>query len=361
MILNLNSDSRAIMQTIDEKDTLYMQRAIELAKLGMRHASPNPMVGCVIVENDEIIGEGWHQKFGEAHAEVNAVRAAQDKSRLKKSTVYVTLEPCSHFGKTPPCADMLIAEGVKKVVVAVLDPNPLVAGKGISKLKDAGIEVVTGVLEAESREMNKRFLTFFEKQRPYIILKWAETTDGFIARDNYDSKWISDEYSRLLVHKWRSEEDSILVGSDTVKYDNPQLTVRQWTGRNPLRIVLDRFLKLSGDFHIFNDSQTLVYNTVRDSEERQCHFVRVEENNFIQHVVKDLHKRKIQSVLIEGGSQILNSFISAGLWDEARVFVSPVLFERGIPAPQITQLPRKADKLDNDVLKLFFNSQPAHF
>jgi diaminohydroxyphosphoribosylaminopyrimidine deaminase / 5-amino-6-(5-phosphoribosylamino)uracil reductase len=342
------------MHIADQKDSHYMLRAIELARLGQGSVSPNPVVGCVIVENDEIVGEGWHRKFGEAHAEVNAVDAVHDKSRLKRSTVYVTLEPCSHFGKTPPCADMLIREGVKKVVVAVLDPNPLVAGKGMSKLKAAGIEIITDVLADEARTMNRRFLTFFEKQRPHIILKWAETSDGFIARENYDSKWISDEYSRQLVHKWRSEEDAILVGANTVRYDDPQLNVRQWTGRNPLRIVLDRQLRLSDEFAIFRDGQpTLVYNTLKNSLNHHVEFVQVTEHDFIHHVVEDLYKRKVHSILVEGGSQILQAFISAGLWDEARVFVSQARFENGIQAPNMQQHPDRIEDLQNDKLKLY--------
>jgi diaminohydroxyphosphoribosylaminopyrimidine deaminase / 5-amino-6-(5-phosphoribosylamino)uracil reductase len=249
---------------------------------------------------------------------------------------------------------MLIREGVKKVVVAVLDPNPLVAGKGMSKLKAAGIEIITDVLADEARTMNRRFLTFFEKQRPHIILKWAETSDGFIARENYDSKWISDEYSRQLVHKWRSEEDAILVGANTVRYDDPQLNVRQWTGRNPLRIVLDRQLRLSDEFAIFRDGQpTLVYNTLKNSLNHHVEFVQVAEHDFIHHVVEDLYKRKVHSILVEGGSQILQAFISAGLWDEARVFVSQTKFENGIQAPNMQQHPDRIEDLQNDTLKVY--------
>lgn len=316
----------------------YMRRALELAELGRGQVSPNPMVGCVIVCDDKIIGEGWHKKYGEAHAEVNAVNAVEDKSLLlAKSTIYVSLEPCSHFGKTPPCADLLIQHKIKKVVIANGDTNPLVAGKGIEKLKAAGIEVKTGVLENEGRELNKRFFTSIEKERPYVILKWAETADGFIARENHDSKWISNEYSRQLVHKWRAEEDAILVGRTTVAHDNPQLNVRDWSGRNPVRVVIDRFLKLSESLHVFDKSQpTLVYNVLKHEEHTNVTLVRVQDDaSFLWQVMKDLYKRKIQSVIIEGGTYTLQQFINQGLWDEARVFKAKRVFEKGIRAPRL--------------------------
>jgi diaminohydroxyphosphoribosylaminopyrimidine deaminase/5-amino-6-(5-phosphoribosylamino)uracil reductase len=316
-------------------DEVFMQRTFELALLGKGNVSPNPLVGSVIVHDGKIIGEGWHQKYGEAHAEVNAVRSVEDKSMLAQSTVYVNLEPCSHTGKTPPCADMLMEHKVKKVVVANLDSNPLVAGNGIKKLRAAGIEVVTGILEKQGRELNKRFFTFIEKQRPYIILKWAETSDGFIARENFDSKWISNEYARQLVHKWRSEEDGILAGARTIAYDNPQLNVRDWSGRDPVRIVLDRFLKLSTKLHVFDKKQrTICYNVMKHEEHTNLSLIRVDEDDFIRNVVTDLYKQKIQSVIVEGGAATLSMFIENDLWDEARIFIAPQKFEKGIPAPR---------------------------
>lgn len=337
-------------------DERYMLRAMELSTLGIGSVSPNPIVGCVIVHDQKIIGEGWHRKFGQAHAEVNAVNAVKDKSLLKESTVYVTLEPCSHFGKTPPCADLLVEHRVKKVVIANLDSNPLVAGKGIKKLRDAGIEVITGVLDEMARKHNRRFFTFIEKQRPYIILKWAQTADGFIARENFDSKWISDEFSRQLVHKWRSEEDAVMMGSNTVLYDNPMMTVRDWSGRNPVRIVIDRFLKLPDTLHVFDHSvSTICYNVIKDETTVNLERVKVGENNMIQQVVADLYKRKIQSVMIEGGSQILNEFIKAGMWDEARVFYSPVTFKKGISAPVLSGESAACQTLKSDTLKFYFN------
>ncbi|MBS1681009.1 MAG: bifunctional diaminohydroxyphosphoribosylaminopyrimidine deaminase/5-amino-6-(5-phosphoribosylamino)uracil reductase RibD [Bacteroidetes bacterium] len=316
-------------------DEFFMLRAMELAKKGIGAVSPNPRVGCVIVHNNKIIGEGWHKKFGEAHAEVNAVNAVEDKSLLKESTVYVNLEPCAHVGKTPPCADLLIKHQVKKVVIANVDTNPLVSRNGIKKIEEAGIEVVTGVFEKEGRELNKRFFTLVEKQRPYIILKWAQTADGFIAQKNFESKWISNEYARQLVHRWRSEEDAVLVGTRTASHDNPLLTVRDWSGRNPVRIVVDRFLRLTSHLHVFDKKvKTICYNVLKHEEHKNLLFIRLDENNFLNDLVADLAKQKIQSVIIEGGAQTLQLVIDSGLWDEARVFVSSRTFGEGISSPK---------------------------
>ncbi|HEY3403547.1 MAG TPA: bifunctional diaminohydroxyphosphoribosylaminopyrimidine deaminase/5-amino-6-(5-phosphoribosylamino)uracil reductase RibD [Ohtaekwangia sp.] len=333
-----------------------MQRVFELAQSGRGAVSPNPLVGCVITHEGKIIGEGWHKKYGEAHAEVNAVHSVQDKSRLAESTVYVNLEPCSHFGKTPPCADLLIEHQVKKVVVANLDTNPLVSGNGIKKLRANGIEVITGILDKQGHELNKRFFTFMEKQRPYIILKWAETADGFIAHENYDSKWISNEYSRQLVHKWRTEEDAVLVGRKTAAYDNPQLNVRDWSGRNPTRIVIDRYLKLSDKLNLFDKSQrTLCYNVLRHIEHTNLSLVRLDEDNFLDHLIKDLYKQKIQSLIVEGGASTLQMFIDAGHWDEARIFTGTRTFEKGIPAPHINGVLHDQVKISNDLLRVMRN------
>lgn len=335
-------------------DELFMKRAMELARLGQGHVSPNPMVGCILVHDNKIIGEGWHQKYGEAHAEVNAVENVQDKSLLKNSTVYVNLEPCSHQGKTPPCVELLIQHQVKKVVTSNLDSNPLVSGQGVKKLRAAGIEVITGILEKEGRELNKRFFTFMEKQRPYILLKWAETSDGFIARENHDSKWISNEYSRQLVHKWRAEEDAVLVGSKTASHDNPELNVRDWTGRNPVRVVLDRFLRLSDTLRVWDGSQkTLCYNVLKHEEHPNLSLVRIEEQNFIEHVLEDLYKRKVQSVMVEGGTTILQTLIDAGLWDEAKVFISDKGFGKGIRAPHLRGNLIAQESVFNDTLRTY--------
>jgi diaminohydroxyphosphoribosylaminopyrimidine deaminase/5-amino-6-(5-phosphoribosylamino)uracil reductase len=272
--------------------------------------------------------------------------------------VYVNLEPCSHTGKTPPCADLLINHAVRMVVVSNLDSNPLVAGNGVKKLRAAGIDVVTGILEKEGRELNKRFFTFMEKQRPYIMLKWAETSDGFIARENHDSKWISNEYSRQLVHKWRAEEDSILVGPMTARHDNPQLNVRDWAGRNPVRVVMDRFLRLSDTLNLFDRTQpTLCYNVLKHEEHSNLKLIRIEGENFIQHVVADLYKRKIQSVIVEGGATTLQLFIDAGLWDEAKIFVSDKSFGKGIQSPRLRGNLIAQESVFNDTLRTY---RPLH-
>ncbi|WP_113923753.1 bifunctional diaminohydroxyphosphoribosylaminopyrimidine deaminase/5-amino-6-(5-phosphoribosylamino)uracil reductase RibD [Cognataquiflexum aquatile] len=318
------------------QDELYMRRAIELAEWGSGKVSPNPMVGCVIVHENTIIGEGYHQVYGGPHAEPNAINSVADQDLLPESTVYVSLEPCAHWGKTPPCAHLLVEKKVKKVVVGAIDSNPLVGGKGIQILKEAGIEVVTGILEKDVREQNKRFFTFIEKKRPYVILKWAQTRDGFVARENFDSKWISNAYSRQLVHKWRSVEDAILVGTSTAKYDNPQLNVRDWEGKDPVRIVLDRNLTLDRSLHLFDNAQpTICYNQVKSEKFENLDLVQLMSGFGVKEVLEDLYQRKIQSLIVEGGAQVLKSFIENELWDEARVFTGQVQFGKGISAPLI--------------------------
>lgn len=322
---------------MSEPDIIYMNRAFELAVQGLGQVSPNPLVGCVIVHDGKIIGEGWHQEYGGPHAEVNAVESVSDKSLLKDSTVYVTLEPCAHFGKTPPCADLLVSHLVKKVVIANKDPFPLVNGGGIEKLQRAGIVVEVGVLAETGREINKRFFSAVEKERPYIILKWAQTADGFIARENFDSKWISNEHSRRLVHKWRAEEDAILVGTNTARYDNPTLNVRNWQGKHPLRLVVDKNLNLDSQLNLFDQSiPTACYNLQKDELAENLVFKKVGENNIITDILSDLHDRKIQSLIVEGGSSLLHAFIDAGLWNEARIFNAPVTFGSGIDAPKVS-------------------------
>lgn len=331
-----------------------MQRAIDLALNGRGHVSPNPLVGCVIEFNGNIIGEGYHRKYGEAHAEVNAVNSVADKSLLSGSSVYVNLEPCSHFGKTPPCADLLIEHKVKRVVIANVDSNPLVGGKGIQKLENAGIEIQTGVLEKEGRALNKRFFTFIEKKRPYIILKWAETADGFIARKNFDSKWISGELSRKLVHRWRSEESAILVGKNTALHDDPQLNLRSWTGSDPVRIVIDRNLDLPTNLKIFDGSQrTINYNLIKSETSAKFDYVKLDQNSFLEKLLADLYEKGLQSLIVEGGATTISEFIKLNLWDEARVFTSQTKFETGINSPKISGQLISEQQIDNDVLKVY--------
>ena len=335
-------------------EELLIQRTFDLAQLGVGSVSPNPRVGCVLVKDGEVIGEGWHKNYGGAHAEVNAVASVVERNQLAGSIAYVSLEPCSHFGKTPPCSDLLIQHGVKKVVISNLDTNPLVAGEGIKKLKEAGVEVITGVLEKEGRELNKRFFTYHEKQRPYIILKWAQTSDGFIAHSNYESRWISSELSRQFVHKWRSEEDAVLVGTKTAAHDNPNLTVRDWSGRNPVRLVIDRFLRLSDKLNLFDKTApTVCFNLLKHEEHANLKLVRLDEQHFIPQLLAWLHKEKIQSLIIEGGSQTLSFFIKSDLWDEARVFSSPRSFHKGIKCPALQGDLILREPISTDLLQIY--------
>jgi diaminohydroxyphosphoribosylaminopyrimidine deaminase/5-amino-6-(5-phosphoribosylamino)uracil reductase len=334
---------------------IYMHRAMELARLGFGNVSPNPMVGCVIVCEDKIIGEGFHQQYGGPHAEVNAISSVKDKDLLRRSTVYVSLEPCAHFGKTPPCANLLVKHQVKKVVISNVDPNPLVAGKGINIIKNGGVEVETGLMEQEGADLNKRFFKSIEKKRPYVILKWAQTADGFIARENYDSKWISNDISRKLVHKWRAEEDAILVGKNTAMYDNPSLNVRDWVGKDPLRIVIDHELRLDRGLNLFDKTiPTICYSLRSSSKEDNLELVKLPAPDFLTGLLHDLHQRSIQSVIVEGGASTINSFIAAGLWDEARVFEAPVCFGAGIGAPRLRDAAFDGrEEINGDILTYF--------
>ena len=336
----------------------YIKRCIELAQNGFGTTYPNPMVGSVIVYEGKIIGEGWHKKAGEPHAEVNAIRSVKDKSLLKKATIYVSLEPCSHFGKTPPCSDLIIENQIPNVVVGTVDPNEKVAGKGIKKLIEAGANVTVGILEDECYELNKRFFTFHNKQRPYIILKWAESQDGFLAPEkeiNQERKpvWITNQYSRQLVHKWRSEEQAILVGTQTVINDNPKLNVRDWEGNNPVRVVLDQDNRISKDSFIFDESvKTIVFTKSENniSTENTTFEVIDFTQNIIPQILTVLHQNQIQSIIIEGGLQTLQSFIDLNIWDEARVFIGKTSFENGTKAPNIPKKNQTKTHIKNDEL-----------
>ena len=333
----------------------YMLRALELAEMGRGNVAPNPMVGCVIVCQNKIIGEGYHMKYGEAHAEVNAIQSVKNQELLAKSTAYVTLEPCAHFGKTPPCATLLVEKRIKKVVVAAVDSNPLVGGKGISILKNGGVEVITGVLEKEAKVQNRRFFTVMEKGRPYILLKWAQTKDGYVARKDYSSKWISNSSSRQLVHKWRAEEQAILVGKNTARYDDPSLTTRDWVGKNPIRLMMDSNLELSPKLKLFDGSGiSIVYNLIQSKKEGLVEWVKLEQMH-LEELLQDLHQRKVQSVLVEGGSTLLQKFIDRELWDEARVFTGNLKFGEGIDAPFIAKPPLETIPILDDELNSYFN------
>ena len=338
----------------------YINRCLELAKNGLGTTYPNPMVGCVIVHNHTIIGEGWHQKSGEAHAEVKAINSVKNKALLSKSTLYVSLEPCSHFGKTPPCCDLIVKHKIPNVIVGITDPHSKVAGTGIKKLQENGIDVLVGVLEKECYDINKRFFTYHQKERPYIILKWAESPDGFIAPLTKQKKspfWISSIYSRQLVHKWRSEEQSILVGTQTVLDDNPKLDVRDWTGNNPIRIVIDQKNSIGNEYYVKDGkSKTIIitsdsnYKSVKNCIYENAIF----NSNLVNQIGAIAYKQGIQSILIEGGKKTIQSFIDLNVWDEARVIIGTTPMIKGIEAP-IIKAPYTSRKIKNDQLNLFIN------
>ncbi|MGX7666914.1 bifunctional diaminohydroxyphosphoribosylaminopyrimidine deaminase/5-amino-6-(5-phosphoribosylamino)uracil reductase RibD [Flavobacterium pedocola] len=335
----------------------YMSRCIELAKNGLGTTYPNPMVGSVIVYEGKVIGEGWHQKAGEPHAEVNAINSIEDKSLLSKSTIYVSLEPCSHFGKTPPCSDLIIKHKIPNVVIGTIDPFAKVAGNGIKKMMEAGINVTIGILEDQCNELNKRFFTFHQKKRPYIILKWAETEDGFIApltKDKQQPVWISNTLSRQLVHKIRSEEQAILVGTQTVLDDNPKLDVRDWSGENPIRVVLDRNGKITNEYFVKDNKTKTIFITENQNFTNSDNLF-YESCNFdtsLAYTISDiLFRHGIQSVIVEGGRKTLQTFIDADLWDEALVFKGKASFTNGISAPNLLgKLIKKQVILDDELL-----------
>lgn len=335
----------------------YIKRCIELAKNGLGTTYPNPLVGSVIVYENQIIGEGWHRKAGEPHAEVNAVNSVKDKSLLAKSTIYVSLEPCSHFGKTPPCCDLIIANKIPNIVIGTIDPFAKVSGNGIKKLIEAGRNVTVGILEDECNELNKRFFTFHKDKRPYVILKWAESQDGFISPTYKEEKkpvWITNQYSRQLVHKWRTEEQAILIGTQTVLDDNPKLDSRDWKGNNPIRIVLDRSGKIPNDYFVKDNKLETIIITEQENLQNSSKISfenAIFDSNLAFSVLDILYKKDIQSVIIEGGKQTLQTFIDANLWDEARVFKGTNSFENGTKAPYFKgNLVSKEAILDDELL-----------
>jgi diaminohydroxyphosphoribosylaminopyrimidine deaminase/5-amino-6-(5-phosphoribosylamino)uracil reductase len=311
------------------EDELYMQRCLQLASLGLGSVQPNPMVGAVIVHNHQIIGEGYHHQYGQPHAEVNAIASVHDKSLLKESTLYVSLEPCSHWGKTPPCADAIIQYGIPRVVVGVRDCHDKVNGAGLQKLIDAGVEVTFPICEAACRELNRRFFTYHQEKKPYVILKWAQTADGFMDIDRSDAAqvhdyWITNETLKVIVHKWRSEEDAILVGYRTMLNDKPQLTNRLYPGKSPQRFVMQRGEEILSE---------LPYTAVPEN---------------VEACLQMLYDRRIQSVIVEGGRCTLDRFIEAGLWDEARVLAGSQCWGQGLPAPSLPGKPYKTESIDHN-------------
>ncbi len=365
----------AALMTIDEQ---YMQRCIELARKSAGSVAPNPMVGAVLLYNGRIIGEGWHQQYGEAHAEVNCIRQAIEKGHsdlISQSTIYVSLEPCAHFGKTPPCSDLIIKHKIPKVVIGCRDPFKEVDGKGIEKLKAAGVQVIVDVLKDKCIDLNKRFFTYHLQQRPYIILKWAQTKNGMIAPLNSPGKGTSDsthqrllisnEFSNRLVHQWRSEEASILVGTNTALLDDPQLTNRYWPGKQPVRLVLDKQLRLPGRLKLFNDnSRTVVFNSIKNSEEGHVQYYQLPADaDTVPALLNALYQLNINSVIVEGGAQLLQSFIAAGLWDEARIITNEQLtVDNGLAAPQlINALQTEQQMMGTDRIVFYNNTQPLTF
>lgn len=334
-----------------------MSRCLQLAELGAGYVAPNPMVGAVLVYEDKIIGEGYHQKYGEAHAEVNCINSVseQHKNLVEKSALYVSLEPCSHYGKTPPCADLIIKNKIKKVIIGCKDIYKEVAGSGIQKLRNAGLEIAVGILEKECTQLNKRFFTFHQQFRPYIILKWAQSANGKIG--SVEKRiLISNDYSNRVAHRWRSEEAAILVGTRTALHDDPLLTTRLWNGKDPVRIAIDKNLILPQTLKLFNaDSKTIIYNLRQASTAENLIYIKLEKENFIDQILQSLFEMNIQSVMIEGGSNTLQSFIDAGLWDEARIITNKeLIIENGIAAPEMKGfLLEKRLEYDTDVINFY--------
>ncbi|MGC9342362.1 MAG: bifunctional diaminohydroxyphosphoribosylaminopyrimidine deaminase/5-amino-6-(5-phosphoribosylamino)uracil reductase RibD [Bacteroidales bacterium] len=320
----------------------YMKRCLELARKGLGNTGTNPLVGSVIVHNDRIIGEGYHCKFGGPHAEVNAINAVKNQELLKNSTLYVNLEPCSHFGKTPPCSLLIKDKEIPEVVVGMTDPNPSVLGSGIEALRQSGVKVTTGILEDECRFLNRRFIINQEEKRPYVILKWAESSDGFIDKvrkkgDPLRPNWITNHTARMLVHKWRSEEDGITAGVNTILTDNPSLNLRDWTGKDPVRIIIDRFGRIPANFNVKdNSSPTWIFSNMKNGIiGDNTRIFKISAKYELSDLLNKLYKEGISSVIVEGGADFTNSFINNDLWDEARVFTGKEKFIEGVKAPKI--------------------------
>ena len=337
-----------------------MARCLELGKKGAGFVSPNPMVGCVIVNNNEIIGEGYHQKYGKNHAEVNAINMVINKKDLIGATLYVNLEPCSHYGKTPPCCELIVEVGICSVIIGSKDNSKKVNGLGIKYLKENNVNVKVGILQKYCLEFNKRFFTYHEKNRPYIILKWAETKDGFMDivrnRNKKEINWISSENSKTMVHKWRAHEDAILVGRCTVENDNPKLTVREIKGINPVRIVLDPNLKLDSEFNIFDkSSKTIIANLILEQKKDNIIYLKCNKKDMVLSVLNYLYKIEITSVIVEGGFNTLSSFINNNYWDEARIIIGNKLFENGLKSPVINKQWISKDTIGQDILLKYLN------
>lgn len=331
----------------------YMFRCLQLASYGNGHVAPNPLVGAVIVHNDKIIGEGFHKRYGDLHAEPHAINSVKDESLLKESTLFVNLEPCAHYGKTPPCVNIIIQKGIPKVVIGTVDPNPKVSGKGIEILRNAGVEVECGVLEKECFELNKRFFVWQRERRPFVLLKWAQTQDGFIdiRRENKNTPplRISHQISKNITHKTRSENQSIMVSTNTVVLDNPSLTVRYWAGKNPVRIILDRTGRIPSDYIVYDQlTKTIVFTEHPREDIDNIQYIYLDfSKNMLENMLKHIASIGINSILVEGGAMLLNNLIKSNLWDEAQVEVSNQVIFNGVPAPFINSLPESAQTILN--------------
>lgn len=335
-------------------DSSFLSRCLQLASLGAGRVSPNPMVGAVLVFNDKVIGEGYHEHYGQAHAEVNCISSVkkEDKQFIKDSVLYVSLEPCCHYGKTPPCTDLILEHQIKKVVVGCKDISSKVNGEGIRKLREQGVEVIEHILEKEAIELNKRFFTFHQKQRPYIILKWAQSIEGFIGSEHKRIK-LSNTSTDHLVHQWRAEEDAIWVGYQTARTDNPQLNVRLVKGKNPIRVVYDRDLSLNNQLHLFDQTQpAFIFNTVVSRQENNLEWIKIADENYLHQMLNELYQRQILSVLIEGGSKLIQQCMAANLWDEIRCIQTNTSLNQGIKAPVVSHLQplSKTEVLDDQIL-----------
>lgn len=342
-----------------------MKRCLELAGMGKGHVAPNPMVGAVLVHNNRIIGEGWHKEYGKAHAEVNCIESVstEDKALIPESTMYVSLEPCAHHGKTPPCAERLVKEQVKEVIVCNADPFEKVGGRGMQILKDNHITTAMGILDAEGKWLNRRFFCFHENKRPYIILKWAQSSNGIFTPYGNRRYQIGNAYSQKLVHKWRTEETAIMVGTNTALADNPQLTARLWDGRQPLRIVIDRSLILPSSLKLFDkEVDTWVINDKKEEQGNNLSYIKLNfENNLLENILKRLYEANIQSVIVEGGARLLNSFIENGLWDEARIFTAEKGIDNGIPAPELNHAYKVMDiSIETDTLNVYVDKNSLY-
>lgn len=335
-----------------------MRRCLTLAQKGLGYSYPNPMVGAVVVKDGKIIGEGWHKKAGASHAEVNALRHLSTKE-LASATLYVNLEPCAHQGKTPPCCDLVISKGIKKIVIGAMDPNPKVAGKGIQAMKNAGINITVGVLEEECIQLNKRFYCFHTKNRPYIIVKWAQTADGFIAPED-DKKgnvfWISDKHSQQLAHRWRAEENAILVGRNTITQDNPKLTTRLWKGNHPIRLVIDPHDTLSKNASVFNgEAETIVFNTKKNEHLNNITWVKVNPEIILKTIMEFCVTKNIQSIIVEGGAKTITPFLKQNIWDECRIFESKKELKSGVKAPNKPKGKTFSKTLVGDTLQIILH------